>query len=340
MSKIIYVNAEHGGSDSGAVSGNFIERDINLKVANYCKAYLEGYDCNIVMSRTNNNQEPLIKERNAQVSEIRPACVVTIAHNAGGGDGCEVYYQSGDSKGKSLAEEVITQFTAIGQNSRGAKASNGDYGMCREPSKLGIPAVLGEFAFLDNSKDRLIIGSEAGLKAEGEAYAKAIVNYLGLSRKAQPAPTPTQSPKSITLTLPCELEEEMNIRDDINGNIVGVLNGGTTVYIVNTVKAPNGTLWGRLYFNGKLRYIALVSATKQYVSQDKPIAGTKYRLAGEMNVRNRIMGDILGVLPGGSVIHILRIANASNGTTWGQFNYNGALCWVAVDERKGYASKV
>ena len=186
MSKKIYLNAEHGGADSGAAANGIREDEANLKVAKYAQEYLSGYDCTTVMSRET-DKALSINERVAQVRAQKPNLVITVAHNAGGGDGCEVFYWHTDSKAKAFAQELIKQFQAIGQNSRGVKPSQpGSYnfGMCREPAAMGIPAVLGEFAFLDNKNDVQIVDSDADLKREGEAYGKAIVNYLGLKKKA------------------------------------------------------------------------------------------------------------------------------------------------------------
>ncbi|HQK73875.1 MAG TPA: N-acetylmuramoyl-L-alanine amidase, partial [Clostridiales bacterium] len=33
MTKIVFIDAGHGGRDPGAVSGKFIEKELNLKVA-------------------------------------------------------------------------------------------------------------------------------------------------------------------------------------------------------------------------------------------------------------------------------------------------------------------
>lgn len=192
----IYLNAEHGGADSGAAANGIREDEANLKVAKYAQEYLSGYDCTTVMSRET-DKALSINERVAQVRAQKPNLVITIAHNAGGGDGCEVFYWHTDSKAKAFAQELIKQFQAIGQNSRGVKPSQpGSYnfGMCREPAAMGIPAVLGEFAFLDNKTDVTIVDSDADLKREGEAYGKAIVNYLGLKKKAaQPEQPSTPS---------------------------------------------------------------------------------------------------------------------------------------------------
>ena len=60
---------------------------------------------------------------------------------------------------------------------------------------MGIPAVLSEFAFLDNKTDVQLVDSDADLKREGEAYAKAIVAFLGLQKKTASQPNPDTSGK-------------------------------------------------------------------------------------------------------------------------------------------------
>lgn len=193
MSKKIYLNAEHGGTDSGAFANGIKEKEANLKVARFARDYLTGYDCIVIMSR-DTDKALTINERVAQVKAQRPDLAVTIAHNAGGGDGCEVFYWHTDSRAKLFAQELIKQFGLIGQNGRGVKPSkpgtNYNFGMCREPAAMGIPAVLSEFAFLDNKTDVQLVDSDADLKREGEAYAKAIVAFLGLQKNADPKPKP------------------------------------------------------------------------------------------------------------------------------------------------------
>lgn len=73
--------------------------------------------------------------------------------------------------------------------------TNYNFGMCREPAAMGIPAVLSEFAFLDNKTDVQLVDSDADLKREGEAYAKAIVAFLGLQKKTASQPNPDTSGK-------------------------------------------------------------------------------------------------------------------------------------------------
>ena len=191
----IMINPEHGGTDGGAAYGGLVEKTLNLKAAKYCCDYLEDYDCTAFLSRENDTDLGITARLSILKKEGANA-VVTVAHNAGGGDGCEIFYWQGDLKSKALAVDLEAQYKAIGQNSRGVKVSSEsayNFGMVREPSKLGIPAILSEFAFLDNASDRQIVDSDEDLKREGEAIAKAIIEYFGLKKKeASKSESPTE----------------------------------------------------------------------------------------------------------------------------------------------------
>ena len=67
----IYLNAEHGGTDSGATANGIREDEANLKVAKYAREYLSGYDCTTVMSRET-DKALSINERVAQVRAQKP----------------------------------------------------------------------------------------------------------------------------------------------------------------------------------------------------------------------------------------------------------------------------
>lgn len=179
----IYLNPEHGGSDGGASYAGIVEKAINLKTAKYCREYLEKYDCTVFLSRETDTGDLLITQRIADLKEKKVNVVITIAHNAGGGQGCEIFYWKDDTASKRLAMLIEEKFKEIGQISRGVKVSSEaayNFGMVREPSKEGIPAVLSEFAFLDNAEDRLLVDSEEDLKKEGEAIGKAVKEFLNL----------------------------------------------------------------------------------------------------------------------------------------------------------------
>ena len=203
MAATIYIAAGHGGSDPGAVNGKYIEKALTLKTALACQNYLRNYECETVMARTT-DKSCTVAYKMEEVEQKRPSLVLEIHYNAGGGEGCEVYYWHTHAPSKSLAQKVLAEMVKLGQKSRGIKESKAgtsyNFGMCRQAATTGIPSILGEYAFVDNAKDQAKINTDAKLKAIGEAYAKAAVSYLGLKKKAEP-PKPSPGGGSGVITV-------------------------------------------------------------------------------------------------------------------------------------------
>lgn len=128
-----------------------------------------------------------------EVAQKKPSLVLEIHYNAGGGEGCEVFYWHSHGPSKALALKVLSEMTRLGQKSRGVKQSKAgtsyNFGMCRQSSWTNIPSILGEYAFVDNARDRQKINTDAKLRAVGEAYAKAAAAHLKL-KKRKPTPAP------------------------------------------------------------------------------------------------------------------------------------------------------
>lgn len=216
MAKIVFIDAGHGGRDPGAVSGTFIEKELNLKVALAARDFLSAYDCQVYLYRTS-DASTKINDMCAKAKALGAAVSISIHHNAGGGVGGEAFYWKGDAAARRLAGLVAKEFKAVSQVLRstsgeepGVKPSYADppghnFGMCRINSRNGIPAILGEFAFVDNAKDQKKIDTDDKLKAEGEAYGKAVTTFLNLQKKTvpitpkPPAATPPAAGKKLTL---------------------------------------------------------------------------------------------------------------------------------------------
>lgn len=170
-----------GGSDPGAVANNTKEKDLNLSIACACKDLLVKHGITVKMSRSKDENDTLseeIKECNA----FSPDLAVDIHNNAGGGDGAEVFHHYGGGKGKTLAENILSEIVKVGQNSRGAKIrKNGQgkdyYGFIREVS---APSVIVECAFVDNATDLKILATESDRQKVGQAIAKGILKTLGV----------------------------------------------------------------------------------------------------------------------------------------------------------------
>lgn len=179
MSKrTVFLSAGHGGTNPGAVALGLTEKVINLNTLLACKNVLERHGVNVVCSRVKDENDDVyeeVREANASGAEI----AISFHANAGGGDGFEVFYFTGDVKGEKLARLGEKYVKALGQNSRGVKSGNHLYFV----KKTTMTAVLFESFFLDNDKDNDIGDTVAEQQAFGVAYAKAILEYLGIAYK-------------------------------------------------------------------------------------------------------------------------------------------------------------
>ena len=175
----VFLSAGHGGSDPGAVANGLYEETINLNTLLACQAELVRHGVTVVCSRTKDENDPVqeeVKEANVSKADI----AVSFHANAGKGDGFEAFYYTKSSKGKKLAELCEKHVLALGQNSRGLKSGDHLYFI----KKTKMTAVLVESFFVDNTKDKEIGDTVAEQKAFGVAYAKAILEYLGITYKA------------------------------------------------------------------------------------------------------------------------------------------------------------
>lgn len=176
----VYIGVGHGGSDPGAVANGIKEKDVNLSVSNYCNAYLKARGVCVEQSRTNDvTPENTVEKCN----KYNPDVAIAIHHNAGGGDGAEVYHTKYFGKGHTLAVNILNEMLKIGQNSRGTKVKKNQrdtdyFEFIRETTS---PAVLVECAFLDNKTDVQIIDTEAERKIMGEAIARGVLKTLGVA---------------------------------------------------------------------------------------------------------------------------------------------------------------
>ena len=178
--KKVFIGVGHGGSDPGAV-GYLVEKDVNLTMATACRDFLTAYGVDVCMSRTKDENDTVSQEV-AECNAYAPDLAVDIHNNSGGGDGFEVFHTIHGGTGKVLAQNIEKHVKAMGQNSRGVKTrqgSSGDYyAFIRETV---APAVICEGVFVDTKADAAQADTLAELQAFGVAYARGILDTLGLA---------------------------------------------------------------------------------------------------------------------------------------------------------------
>ena len=182
----VFLSAGHGGSDPGAIANGLYEKTINLNTLLECANELTRHGVTVVCSRTTDVDDPVaqeVKEANSSGADL----AVSFHANAGGGDGFEAFHHSSNDKGKALAALCEKYVKGLGQNSRGIKRGDGLYFI----KHTNMTSVLVESFFVDNSVDKRIGDTAEEQKAFGKAYAKAILEYLGIPHKTESAPNKT-----------------------------------------------------------------------------------------------------------------------------------------------------
>ena len=201
MSKKVFIGVGHGGSDSGAV-GCIVEKEANLAMALACRDYLTARGVEVRMSRTKDEEDP-INEEVRECNAYNPDLAIDVHNNSGGGDGFEVFYTIHGGTGKVLAQNIEKQVIKIGQNSRGCKTRQGhrgDYYAFVRDTKC--PAVICEGVFVDTNADAAQAGTKAKQQAFGIAYAKGILDTLGIkydTSTAKPAEPETDAETQVAI---------------------------------------------------------------------------------------------------------------------------------------------
>lgn len=182
MAKKVSIEVGHGGSDPGAAAGGFKEKDICLSVALKLRDELVRHDVDVLISRTSDTDDLAADFKN-KILEYKPTVGISVHFNAGGGEGFEVYQNVGVSS-FGLCRCIENQVKAIGQNSRGIKLKPSDnFGIM-----TSVPVyAYTEGGFIDNPADLAQFDTAGEQRDFGVAYAKGVLEYLGIAWK-EPAP--------------------------------------------------------------------------------------------------------------------------------------------------------
>lgn len=191
----IVVDAGHGGSDPGAVSGNLKEKDLTLKAANYMYDRFKELGVPVAITRSDDESltraERLRKMTNTFGNDSK-VLVLSNHINAGGGEGAEVVYPLRTSS--ALPAMILDAIGDKGQIKRKyyqrvlpENPSKDYYYIMRETPNT--TALLIEYGFIDNPKDQVKLQNDLLDYVEG--VVEAVSNYIGVPYKK---PNQTDSP--------------------------------------------------------------------------------------------------------------------------------------------------
>ena len=209
----ICLDPGHGGNDSGAIGvNNVYEKNLTLKIAQYCKQELEKYNCHVVMTRTGDTNPSLEDRANFAKSQGAQYLISIHLNSAAGGGavGAEVYYPNThwrpniSQNGKNVAQAIQSQLVSLGLYDRGIKFRTIDtniypdpfryddssvadyYGIIRNAKYNGLTGLIIEHCFINNVSDyNNYLNSDAKLQKLGVADANGIVSALGLTKASE-----------------------------------------------------------------------------------------------------------------------------------------------------------
>lgn len=176
-SKVLLLDAGHGGSDPGASGNGLTEKNLNLTIMQKVANYLDGSGIKVYVTR-NSDTYPTNSSRAQNANAIADA-MVSIHMNSGSAvaNGTEVLYKNhSNDTGSSLTSQQLAQLiqnsiiSATGNTNRGTKLRT-DLLILNTTT---VPAVIVETVFISNPGDALKISQADYQNKIAKAIADAI----------------------------------------------------------------------------------------------------------------------------------------------------------------------
>lgn len=175
--KKIFLDAGHGGKDSGALGNGLKEKDIALSVTLKIGKILERHKVEVLYSRTRDEFIEL-RERANKANRENVHIFVSVHTNAftnSSASGVETYSYPGSLNGAKLSKSIYESIVEdkVYTLKRGTKTAN--FSVLKNTN---MPSVLVELGFITNKDDAEILKNKQDELAT--AISKGILKYLGL----------------------------------------------------------------------------------------------------------------------------------------------------------------
>jgi N-acetylmuramoyl-L-alanine amidase len=188
--KRVCIDPGHGGIQPGAVYGDLLEKDVNLKVAEYAVEGLRAVNSDIWIGLTRTfDRTTSLQERCDLSNGMNVDCFISIHCNADPDTdepgmpearGEEIWFFKGSREGLKLSQCLSDEVDQIFPDEpfRGIKETEGLYVL----KHTNAPACLIEIGFIDKSSSVETFSDELTLRKIGALVARGINEYLSLVR--------------------------------------------------------------------------------------------------------------------------------------------------------------
>lgn len=254
--KLAALDAGHGLKTAGKRTPDGIhEWEIVDKIRDCTVADLKDYNIDFLYPDKNEGKvDESLTSRRAMYLNADADVMVSYHANAhtgrwGKANGVEVWVDrnctAADMELAKLIYNNLVKYTGL--KGRGIKVEN--WAVINQNK---VPAVLVEFGFMDNKKDKAFITSEKGQQLCGKAVSDALIEFLDLKKKTT-AKKPAAKPAADG-SFKVKFKEEMNVRKGAGTDKKKVLNKAGKVvkclegysYTITKTKTVDGVKWGKL----------------------------------------------------------------------------------------------
>ena len=167
------------------------ERFLNARMAEHVEELLKAYDCEVMRcdDRTGKT-DPSLSERAARANRAGAGAFISIHHNAGvnggKGGGICVYAAENASKTSLTLQRAVYDETVKQTGLKGNRATPLPIFNFTVIYKANMPAVLGEFGFMDSTVDTPIILTDDFSKKCARGIVDALVKTFNIKKKEIP----------------------------------------------------------------------------------------------------------------------------------------------------------
>ena len=178
MSKLICIDAGHGGKDSGAVGNGVIEKDVALKTALIIGEMLKEQGFDVVFTRTSDVYVQLnerCKIANSKNADLFISVHINSAANENA-KGTETLCYSKNKFAELVQKNLVS---TLNTNDRGVKERK-DLAVLNGTK---MTAVLLELGFLSNREEAKMLQNESFIHNVAKSVVVSVCNYFGVCFK-------------------------------------------------------------------------------------------------------------------------------------------------------------
>ncbi|NLX63523.1 MAG: hypothetical protein GX022_01905 [Clostridiaceae bacterium] len=175
-SKLVVIDPGHGGTDPGAVFGEYFEKVYNLDIALRCEKILKSKGINVALTRTTDKTVSL-NDRVKFANDLNAYLFVSIHNNSmpSGIKGSMVLYHYTSYRGKPFAQIMLDNLVKdLGTEKIGIQARQNTV-VLRDTK---MPAILVEVACMSHPDDLALLNTDSFLQKAAESIANSIIQIL------------------------------------------------------------------------------------------------------------------------------------------------------------------